>query len=287
VFIKPFRYHHVESLSEAAEALRASEGEAKVIAGGQSLMPMMNLGLVEFETIVDISRISDGRDIGAEDGYLHIGALTSHRQLETDPLIAERQPMLSEATRWIGNSRVRFRGTLGGSLAHSDPSAELPLAMVTLGAEYEITDGRAVRSVRADEFHLSHFTTVLEEDELLSSVRIPVLGSSWGWGFREIARRKGDFAIVAAAALVRVANGEIVESRLALAGVAERPLRLGVVESAVTGARIDELTNRIGPIDSIEPLGDTNASADYRRHLARVLSIRAFLDACRRAEELS
>lgn len=285
MFVKPFRYERAESLAAAAAALREAGAAAKVIAGGQSLLPMMNLGLLDLKAVIDVSRVAEARGVSEEDGYLRIGALTRHRDVQADPLVGAYQPLLAAAASNVGSSRIRARGTLGGSLAHSDPAAELPLAMTALGAEYELTDGAASRTIPADEFHLSYFTTALSEDELLASVRVPKLGPGWGWGFREVSRRPGDFAIVAAAALVRVAGDEIVESRVALAGVSERPLRLGAVESALTGARADDLPSRVGPIEALDPVTDTSATADHRRHLSRVLTLRALADAFRRAGE--
>lgn len=285
MFVKPFRYERAATLAEAAQALRAAGGGAKILAGGQSLLPMMNLGLLDLDAMIDVSHVSEARGVTYEEGYLRVGALTKHRDLLDDPLVTTRQPLLAAATRLVGSPRIRARGTLGGSLAHSDPAAELPLAMTALGATYELTDGATNRVVRADEFHVSYFTADLADDELLSSVQVPTLGPGWGWGFQEVARRPGDFAIVAAAALVRLAEGEIVESRLALAGVSDRPRRFGAVESAVTGARATELSDRIGPIEGLEPVSDTSATADHRRRLALVLSLRAMSDACLRAEE--
>jgi CO/xanthine dehydrogenase FAD-binding subunit len=285
VFVKPFRYERVSTFAEASEALRSADGSAKAIAGGQSLLPMMNLGVLDLDAVIDVGHIEGARDVTATgDGYLGIGALTRHVDLERSDLVRARQPMLAEAARWIGSSRIRARGTLGGSLAHSDPAAELPLAMTVLGAEVEVSDGTATRTVKASEFHLSYFTSALAEDELVTSVRVPVLGPGWGWGFVEVARRLGDFGLVTAAALARVADGRVIEARVGLAGVAERPLRLGAVEIAVEGATADEIDARVGPIESLEPASDTNASADHRRHLARVLAVRALTDAVRRGE---
>jgi CO/xanthine dehydrogenase FAD-binding subunit len=285
LFVKPFRYERASSLGEAAASLRAADGGAKVLAGGQSLLPMVNLGLLDLEAVIDISHVSEARGVSREDGFLRIGALSRHADLVGDPLVAAQQPLLGAAARWVGSARIRARGTLGGSLAHADPAAELPLAMAALGARYEVVDGSSAREVRAEDFHVSYFTTDLRATELLSAVRVPTLGPGWGWGFQEVARRPGDFALVAAAALVRLADGEIVESRLALAGVGERPLRLGAIESAVTGATVDEVHARIDTIEGLEPVTDTLASAEHRRHLARVLSVRAIVDACRRAGE--
>ena len=285
MFVKPFRYERAESLAAAAAALRESDGGAKIIAGGQSLLPMMNLGLLDLEAVIDVSHIAEARGVAEEDGYLRIGALTCHLDVQGDPLVCAHQPLLAAAASNVGSSRIRARGTLGGSLAHSDPSAELPLAMTALGAEYELSDGITARTVGTDAFHLSYFTTALSEDELIMSIRVPKLGPGWGWGFREVSRRRGDFAIVAAAALVRVAGGEIVESRVALAGVSERPLRLGAVESALTGARAEDMPDRVGSIEGLDPVTDTSATAGHRHHLARVLTLRALVDAFARAEE--
>jgi carbon-monoxide dehydrogenase medium subunit len=246
---------------------------------------MINLGLVEVDALIDISRVAEARGVTEEDGYLRIGALTRHRDVERDSLLARHQPLVPAAARKVGSARVRNRGTLGGSLAHSDPAAELPLVMTALGASYELTNGSQTRTLPADEFHVTFFTTALAEDELVEAVVVPKLGPGWGWGFLEISRRPGDFAIVAAAALVRTGGGEIIESRVALGGASEQPVRLGVVESAVTGARPEDLESRVGPIEGLEPVTDTSATGDHRTHLARVLTIRALTHACRRAEE--
>jgi aerobic carbon-monoxide dehydrogenase medium subunit len=287
VYTRAFRYERAGDLASACAALRRHGDGAKVIAGGQSLLPMINVGLAAPEVVVDISRVGQAREVTASDGYLTIGALVTHRELIASEVARASQPLLGAAAAHIGNSRVRNRGTLGGSLAHSDPAAELPVVMTALGASYELTDGRASREVRAEEFAVTVFTTELEPDELLVAARVPVLGPEWGWSFREVSRRRGDFAVVSAAALVRSAGGAIVEARLALGGVADRPVRLAAVEAALAGATAGEIASRVGQIEGISPFTDTSATAEYRAHLARVLSVQALEHAFARSEEAS
>ena len=285
MFTRPFRYRRSASFAQACDLLREHGDESKIIAGGQSLMPMINLGLVQPEVVIDISGLPAGREISVADGYLSVGALTTHTRLAADPLARQAQPLLPAAAARIGNVRVRNVGTLGGSLAHSDPAAELPLVMVALGASYELTDGRTTRTIRAEEFHQSFLTTDLAEDELVTSVSVPVLGPGWGWSFAEVSRRDGDFALAAVAALVRIADGIIVESRVAACGVADRPVRLADIETSLSGARPDQLADRVGPIRGISPVSDVGASAEHRAHLCGVLVLRALREASERSAE--
>jgi aerobic carbon-monoxide dehydrogenase medium subunit len=285
MFTRPFRFERAERLADACDLLREHGEGAKVLAGGQSLLPLVNLGLAQPDVVIDISRAAARRDVTATDGYLTIGALITHAQLAADPLAASGQPLLPAAARKIGNARVRCRGTLGGSLAHSDPAAELPLVMIALGASYELTDGRETREVKAEEFHLGYLTSQLADDELVAAARVPTLGPGWGWSFQEVSRRDGDFALASVAALVRIAGGEIVESRVAVGGVGDRPVRLADVEIALSGAAPAEVADRVGPLHGIRPISDTGASAGYRARLCRVLVIRALEEACSRCRE--
>jgi aerobic carbon-monoxide dehydrogenase medium subunit len=285
MFVKPFGYERAGTLAEASQMVRAYEGAARVIAGGQSLLPMVNLGLVDLRAVVDISRVEPAAQVEEDDGRLRIGALVRHATLERDPIVRRRQPMLAAAAASVGNGRVRAVGTLGGSLAHADPAAELPLALTALDAEYIATDGASTRTIRAHELPVTYFTTQLEEAEILSSVLVPALGPGWGWGFAEVSRRRGDFAIAAAAVLARCVDGLVVESRVAVAGLGDRPLRLAAMEASVDGAPARELDARVGEIGGVEALSDSVASAGYRKRLARVLIVRALADACRRSEE--
>jgi carbon-monoxide dehydrogenase medium subunit len=286
VFTRPFRYDRARHYADACELLREHGEDAKVIAGGQSLLPMINLGLVQPEVVVDISRVPEGRDITIDaGGYLTLGALVTHSRLAADAGARTAQPLLAAAAGQIGNHRVRNRGTLGGSLAHADPAAELPLVMVTLGATYEVTTGHAARSVRAEDFHLGFLTTALAPDELVISVSAPTLGPGWGWGFQEMSRRDGDFAMASAAALVRSADGLIVEARVAVGGVSDRPVRLADVETALTGCPVAGVAGRVGPLQGIRPVGDPGATAHYKERLTRVLVTRALAQAAKRSGE--
>jgi CO/xanthine dehydrogenase FAD-binding subunit len=285
VFTRAFRYERASEYQGACDLLRAHGDDAKVLAGGQSLLPLINLGLAHPEVVVDISRLIEGRELAVTtDGYVRLGALVTHARLAADPSLRAAQPLLGAAAERIGNGRVRNRGTLGGSLAHADPAAELPLVMVALGATYELTTGCAIRNVRAEEFHLGYFTTDLEDDELIVSVQAPVLGPGWGWGFQEVSRRDGDFAMASAAALVRSADGIVVEARVAVGGVSDKPLRLADIEASLTGCEVGDLSDRVGPIQGIRPADDTAATAQYKAHLTRVLVIRALTDAAERSE---
>ncbi len=283
MFTRSLAFERAGRLADACEMLRVHGQGAKVIAGGQSLLPLVNLGLVQPDVVIDISQAADGRDLGAADGYLTIGALITHARLAADPLAASAQPLLGAAARKIGNPSVRSRGTLGGSLAHSDPAAELPLVMVALGATYEITDGRRSREVRAEEFHLGFLTTQLAEDELVVAARVPTLGPGWGWSFQEVTRRDDDFAIASAAVLVRIAGGVIVESRVAVGAVGDRPVRLADVEISLSGATATEIGNRVAPVQRIPSISDTVAGASHRADLCRVLVMRALAEASSRS----
>jgi aerobic carbon-monoxide dehydrogenase medium subunit len=284
LYCRRFDYVRAESFADACESLRRHGDGAKLLAGGQSLLPMVNAGLVAPEVLVDISRIPEARGVALDGGFLMIGALNTHHNLATNELMWSTQPLLAAAAGFIGSGRIRNRGTLGGSLAHSDPAAELPLVMTALNATYEVTNGQATRRVKAEEFATSFMTTQLEPDEIVTSVRVPILGPEWGWSFTEVSRRRGDFAIVAAAALVRSAGGVVVEARLALGHVADHPRRFVGVEAELSGARHDEIAARVGTIEGIRPVSDTNASGDYRRRLASVLATRALEEAFRRSE---
>lgn len=287
MLLKAFRYARAADVEEACDLLRHEEG-SKVLAGGQSLLPFFNTGLVDPDLLVDISHIADMKGLSQRDGYLELGALTRHVELASSEDVRASQPLLTEAASHVGNPRVRNRGTIGGSLAHADPAAELPLALTALGATLVATDGRSTREIKSDELALSYLSTQLAPDEIVTRVRVPVLGPGWGWSFSEMSRRTGDFAIVAVAVLIRSADGYVLEARVSAAGVGARPTRLGGVEAALSGATRTELQGRLGDVPAVatevDPVSDGVASAGYRRHLLTVLLRRGIDQAFARSE---
>jgi carbon-monoxide dehydrogenase medium subunit len=299
--VKPasFRYARAGSLAEAIARLAAGHGDAKILAGGQSLVPMMNMRLVRPAVVVDVNGLRELTGITpTPEGGLRIGALTRHAELAASPAVIERAALLAEAARHVGHAAIRNQGTLGGSLAHADPAAELPAALLALDARVRMTGPRGAREVAADAFFRGLLTTALEADEILTAIEIPAQPP--GWGFVELARRPGDFALAGVAAVVRVGHpltlpspprggeGELRRRevvRLVGFGVGDRPLRLGGAERVLAGAPLDaETAARAGAAagPDCDPPSDVHGSADYRRHLATVLTERALLQALAR-----
>ena len=285
MYVKPFGYVSASTVEQATEVLRHYGPDSKVLAGGQSLVPMLNLGLVQVGVLVDVTRIPGLGDIVAENGRLRIGALARYRSLEHSAEVAGAHPLIVAAVQHIGSPRIRNCGTVGGSLAHNDPVAELPAVMSVLEAEYELTNGRRVRTVTASTFPVTYYTTQLEPDELLATISVPLLTAGWGWGFKELSRRAGDFAVVAAAAVARCRGGRIEDVRLALSGVGETVRRCRVFETAARGIALEELDSvGVTITEEVFPLDDPATGTEYRGRLARVLGLRAVRDACMRSE---
>jgi CO/xanthine dehydrogenase FAD-binding subunit len=281
-----FDYILAENLDMAAAALAAAGDEAKIIAGGQSLVPMLNFRLLRPSVLIDINRIAGLAFIEEAGQVIRIGALTRHFQLETSPLIARHLPVLSCAMTHVAHLAIRNRGTIGGSLSHADPAAELPMLALLLDAELSVASASRTRTVAARDFFLGAMTVALAPDEIVTEIRLPKLPQQTGWGFEEVARRHGDFALAAAAATVTVSDGTIGEARIALTGVGPTALRASEAEALLLGEALGtSLTSRV--IDavrgSVEPETDLHASSDYRRHLAGVLAGRAVSAAWRRA----
>lgn len=281
----PFDYHAPRQLKEAAELL-ATLPNAKILAGGQSLVPMMNFRYVIVDHLIDLGGIEDLRGIAVSDGRLRIGAMMRQRDLEFSPEIARHCPLMAEALRHVGHRQTRNRGTFGGSLAHADPAAELPAICAAYDAIVHIASVRGLRAVSFGDFSAGYMTTTLAPDEMIAAVELPLWRLGHGYGFHEFARRQGDFALAGAAALIDLGVGDVVRrAAVALFGVAERPLRLDAAEATLIGKVLDSTAIQSAAASAwlIEPISDIHASGDYRRHLAQVLSARALTDAARRA----
>jgi carbon-monoxide dehydrogenase medium subunit len=286
MYPRPFEYQRPETVSEATAALGEAAGEARVIAGGQSLVPMMSLGLVQPDLLVDIGRLPLA---GAEraNGVVSVGALTRHRELERSAELSQHIPLAAEAAHYIGNPRVRNRGTFGGSLSHADPASELGAVALTYGGQAVIAGRDGERSVAISEFFEGFFLTAIRPGELLVRVELDLPSPGTGHGFYEIAGRADDFAIAAATALVTIDDGgACAEARLALAGVSDRPVRFPAAEElcrgeAVTGDCLNRVVAAVK--DGISPEDDAFISAAYRTRAAAACARRAIETAWERA----
>jgi len=283
-----FDYIAADSIAMAVAALAAAGDDAKIIAGGQSLVPMLNFRMLRPSILVDINRIAGLDVIEETSGTIRIGALTRHYQLETSPLIARHLPVLSCAMTHVAHLAIRNRGTIGGSLAHADPAAELPMMALLLDAGLRVASASGERTVAARNFFLGALTVDLAPGEILTGIVLPKLPPRTGWGFEEVARRHGDFALAAVAATLTVSGGAIEQARIALTGVGPTALRATEAEGLLIGHALEpDLTHRVieAVRATIEPETDLHASSDYRRHLAGVLTGRALAAAWRRANE--
>jgi aerobic carbon-monoxide dehydrogenase medium subunit len=281
----PFDYHAPRQLKEAAELL-STLPNARILAGGQSLVPMMNFRYVIVDHIVDLGGLSELRGVAVSDGILRIGAMTSQRDLELSPEIAKHCPLMAEAIRHIGHRQTRNRGTIGGSLAHADPAAELPAVCVAYDATIHAASVRGVRQIASRQFGTGFMTTALQPDEMIAAIDVPVWRLGHGHGFHEFARRQGDFAIAGAAALLDVgADNMVRRAALVLFGVTASPLRVEAAEARLVGNALNAGAIRAAAAAAwlVDAISDIHAGGEYRRHLAQVLSSRALNDAARRA----
>jgi carbon-monoxide dehydrogenase medium subunit len=280
----PFTYVRARTLDEAVAWLARGGGEARILAGGQSLVPLMNMRLVRPATVVDINAVPGLAQIQATAaGGVRLGALVRHADLAAAPLARARAPLLAVAAAHVGHRAIRNRGTLGGSLAHADPAAELPAAALALDARVIVAGPRGERAIAAAEFFHGLFATALGGDEVLTAVELAAPPE--GWGFAEVARRAGDFALAGVAAALRGGAGTCREARLVAFGAGDRPLRLPPAETLLRGAPVDDaLARRAGEAAAAAcaPADDVHASAAYRRHLVAVLTERALREAWQR-----
>ena len=286
----PFEYFAPLELQEALDLLERYGDEAKILAGGQSLMPLMNLRLARPGLIIDINRLSSLDTITATpEGGLTIGALTRQRALERSKIVQEQNPILAAAMPLIGHFQIRNRGTIGGSLVHADPAAELPAVSLLLGAEFLLRSKSAVRVVPAAEFFLSYLTTAIRPAELLTEIRLPKWPSGEAWAVQEIARRKGDFALIGVALRAELDGEETVQKAvIVMFGVDSKPLRMERAEAILKGRRISEafLRELSGVVaEELEPDSDIHASAAYRKEVGGVLVRRALESALAKVKE--
>lgn len=287
----PFTYAAPATVEEAL-ALLAEYGEAaKLLAGGQSLMPLMNLRLARPQYVIDLNRITGLDYIREADGALTVGAMTRQRSLERTALVQQHYPLLHEAVRHIGHVAIRNRGTVGGSIAHADPAAELPAVLLAYGGGVQVQGPRGTRQIAADELFLTYLTTALEPEEILTEVRFPGWPDGTGWCFMEESRRHGDFAMVGVAVLLTLDSArQCSRVAVALCGVGDRPHKVAAAPALLRGhpvdeARIREVAQAVAA--EIEPEGDLHASAAFRRHLSTVLTQRALRQAAARATPTS
>ena len=280
----PFTYHRPETVAEATGLLAELGDGAKVLAGGQSLVPMLNLRLAVFDDLVDLGRIADLAGIERRNGHLWVGAATTEAAVEHDAEVAAAVPLLARATPLIGHRQIRNRGTVGGSLAHADPAAEYPAVALALDAELEAVSPRGVRTIAAAEFFTGVWDTALADDEILTGARFPVWTGRCGCAVQELARRHGDCAIAGAAVAVELgADDRVARAAIALIGMGSTPVRAAVAEAAALGAPAgDPAAEELGQLavaDLADVPSDLHGSAAYRRRIAAVLVARAWTDA--------
>jgi len=284
----PFEYAAPDNLEEVVSLLEENEGDAKVLSGGQSLMPLLNMRLARPEVLVDLARVPGLDYVREDDGVLVIGAMTRQRTVELSPLVREGHPLVLEATRNVAHPQNRNQGTFGGSLAHADPSAEYPALAVALGAKLKAVGPDGEREIDADEFFVTYLTTDLDPAEVLTEVRIPKLAEGAAWSFTELARRHGDYARAGVASyFCRGGDGKVSDARIVLFGVGATPVRATKAEHELIGqapsAAVFESVRKAVLDDVEEPQSDVHASAEQRRSLAAVLTQRGLADAARRA----
>ena len=285
----PFEYARAASLAEACELLSRHGDGAKLIAGGQSLVPMMAMRLVRPAFLVDINEIAALKFVKTEKDVVRIGACTRQCAVERDDALAARVPLVRQALAWVGHVQTRNRGTVGGSLAHADPSAELPLAAQVLGAKMVVRSAKGARTLEAEEFFAGPMATSMRPDECLEEIQWPAWSEKrTGSAFTEIAIRHGDFAMVAAAAQVALAaDGRCTRAALGLGGAAGTPLAFPKIAARLVGTMLDDEAIQGAASDAAketDPGSDLHATKEYRRHLARVLAARALRAARERAK---
>lgn len=288
----PFEYHAPDSIEQAIELFGQYDGEAKILAGGQSLVPAMNFRVVQPSVLIDLNRVSELSYIREDGEVIRVGSMARERHLEFDPSIAKHTPLLHEAVPFIAHPQIRNRGTIGGSIVHADPAAELPVLMLALSGRLKARNAAGERWIDAQDFFVGMFTTALEPDEILVEIELPFSSQRTGWSFMEVAPRAGDYALMGVAALVTLdlagkckgaklvylnAGEGPVEAKEAAQLLKDETLNDELIESAASKASRDE----------INPFGNVHTSSEFQRHLANMLTKKALKQAIQRAGEMS
>jgi carbon-monoxide dehydrogenase medium subunit len=272
-----FEYVRPTTVDDAVAALVQAGDDAKVLAGGQSLLPVLRLRLAEPAVLVDLGGIADLRGVRTDGDFLVIGAMTTHAEVAA---LGAKAPLLAQAAETVGDRQVRHRGTLGGSLSHADPAGDLPAVAVALDADLVLAGPNGRRTVKASDFFVDLFTTALQPDEILVEVRLPSL-AGWSTHYTKVNRTAQAWATIAVAAAVRQENGAIAEARVALTNMGPTPVRATAVEQALAGQGPDAIGSAAEhAADGTAPADDSSASAAYRTHLVKVLARRALTAAC-------
>lgn len=282
--VKPprFDYHAPHSLGDAIELLSRYAGDARVLAGGQSLIPMLNFRLAQPTGLIDLRLIDELAGIEFDKGVVSIGAMTRQRRAEHSPIVKQKLPLMADALRWVGHVPTRTRGTIGGSIAHADPSAELPMVLLALNGAVVAAGSNGTRRIEAAELFHSIFTTTLAPDEILTQVLVPEMPYGCAFAFEEFARRPGDFALAAVAVVSEPCPDKSLRVRIVVGGVGERVYRAHAAEQMLGAEGLatreaQDVVARVAKLasEAAEPMGDPGVSADYRRQLVRVLTERA------------
>jgi aerobic carbon-monoxide dehydrogenase medium subunit len=285
----PFEYRRAGNFDEACELLSGAGDGAKILAGGQSLIPMMNFRLARPRLLIDISTIAERNQVLEEGAGIRIRATTVQRFVERSVAVQERLPLLHNAIQHVAHVQIRNRGTIGGSIVNADPASELPAMCLAFDAQLEIKGPKGARQLPADQFFVTYMTTSLAQDEILTSILFPAPSKNSGWGFHEVARRAGDFALVGSAALVSLdERGKCQRARLVLFGAAPTPVRAVQAEQMLLGQNhstslLREAAQRVQEV--LDPESDMHVRAEYRRSVAEVLAARALEDSFRRAAQ--
>ena len=286
----PFEYYVPDSIEQALDFLREHGDSAKLLAGGQSLVPAMNFRVVQPGVLIDLNRVGELKYIREDDAALHLGAMTRERELEFDPVISRRTPLLAEVMPHVAHPQIRNRGTLGGSLANADPAAELPVIMLALGARLKVRNADAERWVDAQNFFAGMFTTDLAADEMLVEIELPFTQTRSGWSFMEVAPRAGDYALMGVAALVTLdENGRCEHARLVYLNAGDGPVdareSAHLLEGEVFSDELIESAAALASEKEINPFGNIHTSPDFQRHLARVLTRKTLKQAIEQANK--